>query len=311
MGEIVLYSSLAEAAKNLTNPVVAIGNFDGVHRGHKALIAKVTEMAGELSASPAVLTFEPHPVRYFRPDVPPFRLTTNEQRANLLERYGIEGCAAIPFNADLASLTPEEFVDDILHNGLNASGVVVGEGFVFGKARAGDTDTLTRLCDERGIKTAIVTPVRSGEIISSTKIRDAVREADFDTATHLMGHPFALIGNVVHGAARGRDLGFPTANVDVENELLPPNGIYATWFVDPELGRFPSATYIGTKPTFDGESRSVEAYILDVDSIDLYERHVSLEFVGHVRGDAKFESAEALVEQMQKDVAKARELLGA
>lgn len=306
----MLYRTLEAARTALDSPVVAIGNFDGVHRGHQAVFEQVTDRAASAGVDSAALTFDPHPVRMFRPDAPPFLLTSIEERAGQVTQFGMDGLVALDFG-EIAPLTPEEFVETVLHRGLAASCIMVGADFRFGKGRAGDIDTLHELCGERGID---VQPIRQveldDEVISSTRIRNALLDADLSTVSRLLGRNWSLRGTVVHGDARGRDLGYPTANVQTTPRLLPPDGIYATW-IDALGKRWPSATYVGTRPTFDGEGRNIEVFVIDApeEGLDLYEQSVAVEFVGHVRGDAKFESSEALIEQMHRDVAKARELL--
>jgi riboflavin kinase/FMN adenylyltransferase len=307
----MLFRTLDSARDALDRPVVAIGNFDGVHRGHQAVFEQVLERAGADGVDSAALTFEPHPVQMFKPDADPFLLTTVEEKASRIADCGIDGTVALDF-ADIAVLTPEQFVDDVLHQGLNASCIIVGKDFKFGKGRAGDIDTLRELGAARGIDVQPITQVElDEEIISSTRIRAALRNANFETVTRLLGSPWALRGKVVHGDARGRDLGYPTANVETSPRLLPPDGIYATT-IHAKGTTWKSATYVGTRPTFDGEGRNVEVFVLDApeDGLDLYGESVSVAFIGHVRGDAKFESADALIEQMAKDVAEARRILG-
>lgn len=307
-----MFQSPESAGQALDHPVVAIGNFDGVHRGHQTVLRDAIERAETRGVDSAVLTFEPHPVRFFRPDTPEFRLTTLEQKAELLEALGIDGVVAVTFDEALSNLSPEEFVDSILHRGLGASAVLVGSDFRFGKDRAGDTDSLRELCRTRDIDVHIIDQVREeGDAISSSRIRDALRDGDLATVTELLGRPYAIRGDVVSGEKNGRKFGFPTANVGAENPLLPPDGIYASWLTDPEHGRLPAATYIGTRPTLDGEHRAVEAFCLDVaEPFDIYGHHVEITFVQSVRDDRKFDSIEAMIEQMHRDVENVREVLG-
>lgn len=306
----MLFRSLTSAKTGLDRPVLAIGNFDGVHRGHQAVFEQVKARARRDTVDAAALTFDPHPVRLFKPDTPAFILTPIEERAELIADCGLTGTVALDF-ASIAPLSPEDFVARVLHEGIGASVVMVGEDFRFGKGRAGDIETLRQLGSKHGIAVEPIEQVElDNEVISSTRIRDALRNADLPTATRLLGRHWGLHGEVVHGDARGRDLGYPTANVQTPPRLLPPDGIYAT-ILKTEDVEWKSATYVGTRPTFDGEGRNVEAFVLDApeEGLDLYGEHVRVEFVAHVRKDAKFESAEALVEQMDRDVARARELL--
>ncbi len=306
-----MFRTPESAGESLNRPVVAIGNFDGVHRGHQTVIGSAMRKAEAAGVDAAVLTFEPHPVRFFRPEIPEFRLTTLEQKAELLEELGVDGVLALTFDEDLSNLSPRQFVDAILHEGMGASAVLVGADFRFGKDRAGDTDTLRALCDERDIEVVIVEQVREdGDVISSSRIRDALRDGDLSTVTELLGRPYAIRGDVVSGEKNGRKFGFPTANVDPDNPLLPPDGIYASWLTDPEHGRLQAATYIGTRPTLDGEHRVVESFCIDVEEpFDIYGHHVEIAFVETVRGDRKFDSIDAMIEQMHRDVDDVRTVL--
>ena len=290
--------------------VIAIGNFDGVHAGHRHVLAEAVRLADASAVAAAVLTFDPHPVRYFRPELPEFRLTTLTERALLLEDIGIAHLLAIPFDAELAGQSPQTFVQQILVDGVGASHVLVGDGFRFGHKRAGDTQILSDLCQAADIEVHVASLHEvGGAVVSSTAIRAALSRADFDTVRSLLGRNFVVTGNVVHGDARGRAMGYPTANVATEPRLLPPDGIYATWLYEGDR-RYPSATYVGTRPTFEGEDRRIESFVLDAKGpVDLYERDVVVEFVGHVRGDAKFDSAEAMMAQMALDVAAAKKML--
>lgn len=306
----MLFRSLEAAQQGLDRPVVAIGNFDGVHRGHQSVLQQVVARARRDGVDAAALTFDPHPVRHFRPELAPFLLTPVEERAHWAVHYGLDGLVALPFET-IAPLSPEEFVEQILHQGLRASCIIVGEDFRFGKGRAGDIETLRKLASERGIEVAPIEQVElDDEAISSTRIREALQKPDLETVERLLGRPWDIWGTVVHGDARGRDLGFPTANVATPSRLLPPDGIYATEIFDGE-NRWEGATYVGTRPTFDGEGRTIEAFVIDApeEGLDLYEHDVRVAFVGHVRPDAKFDTPEELVEQMTKDVARAREIL--
>lgn len=308
----MLYRTPEEAGRHLDHPVVAIGNFDGVHRGHQAVLDQVVERARRDGHSSAVLTFEPHPVQYFRPDLPAFRLTTLEQKARLIEALGIDGVVAATFDASIANLSPEDFVRGILQHALGASVVFVGADFRFGKNRAGDAEVLRELCAQRGIALEIVKAVRdASEVISSTRIRDAVRDGDLDTANELLGRPYSVFGRVVHGQGKGREFGFPTANIQIANPLLPPDGIYATRLHHAVHGTLDAATYVGTRPTLGAElERAVEAYCLEPpDSFVIYGDEVELEFLATVRGDQKFDSIDELLEQMRRDVERVREVL--
>jgi riboflavin kinase/FMN adenylyltransferase len=316
MTEFRVFHSLADVAGQLKNPVVTIGNFDGVHRGHQAIFARVRELADERAdndgAEAVALSFSPHPVRFFRPDIPPFQLTTDEQKARLMERYGLDAVVLLPFNAALAGLSPQQFVQQVLRDGLNARFVVVGQGFVFGKGRSGGTEDLKALGAAEGIGVEIAGNVGSGEdAISSTRVRKALSRGDLAEIARLLGRPYRIGGAVVSGDKRGRELGFPTANIDSPNPLLPPNGIYVSRLHVPRLGSLRSLTSVGTRPTFSGEDVRVETFVLageaEVSELDLYDEQVELDFLEFLRPEEKFDSADALIARMHADVAEALE----
>lgn len=316
-GDFHVYESLEAARQGLNAPatsagsVVTIGNFDGVHRGHQAIFSRVRALADARQEKAVALSFSPHPVRHFRPDLPPFRLTTDAQKAALVRRYGLDALVLLPFNAEFAALSPEEFVQQVLRDGLGASYVVVGEGFAFGKGRAGNTETLKELGGREDIKVEIAQVIAAEQApVSSTRVRDSLKAGDVQRAEELLGRPFQLSGVVVHGDQRGRELGFPTANIDSPNPLLPAHGIYITRLYTPNYGPLESLTSIGTRPTFSGEDVRVETFVLagqvEPAWIDLYDQEVELDFLAHIRPEEAFDTAESLVEKMHEDVAKAR-----
>lgn len=304
MSEQPIYRSLEAAAQHLESPVVTIGNFDGAHLGHQAIFRLAGQLADELGTRHVGLTFDPHPVRYFRPDADPFRLTPSQQRAELLLSYGLNAVVELPFGDEMSSLEPVEFVRQILVEGLDASGVVVGEDFRFGAGRAGTTEDLERLCAEHGIETRICEHVEAdGESISSTRIRSAISDARLEVATRILGRPYRIRGEVVEGDQRGRALGFPTANIATPNRVLPPNGVYATTLHAPNAPARPSITNIGTRPTFDGDDVTVECFVLDTDGdLDLYGLPVQLDIWMFVREERKFDAPDGLIRQIRKDV---------
>lgn len=293
--------------------VVAIGNFDGVHRGHQLLLRAVVEQAAGRGAQATALTFWPHPTRYFKPDAPAFELSKPQQKARWIAQQGIQTCVSLPFDESLARLTPEAFVEEILVDGLHAVHVIVGEDFHFGHKRAGNAQTLRDLCAARGIGVTVFEPVERGGVISSTRIRQMVRQAQLERAQALLGRPFEVCGHVVHGDARGRMLGFPTANVDVGTVVMPEAGIYAaTLQHTPGGDRLDACSYIGKRPTYGQGPATFETFVLDVDpeqGLDLYGKTVSIELLQRIRPDAAFDSSEALIQQMHKDIARTREVL--
>ena len=304
-----VFHTLDEAAAHLESPVVTIGNFDGVHMGHRTIFRRVDELACDAGVRSVALTFSPHPVRFFRPDVDEFRLTTDRQKFRLIREAGIDHVVALRFDQNVASLSPSDFVGDIIDNGLRASKTLVGANFRFGKNRAGSTDDLVRLCSDRGIDTEICEEVEyDGDTVSSTRIRQELSESNVRYASKLLERNHTVEGLVVKGEQRGRDLGFPTANIEPEN-LVPGDGIYATFLHIPGESPLPSATSIGYRPTFEGDGRTIECFVLDREDLDLYGEGVELEFVQFVRPELEFEGSEALVEQMHEDVRDVRSIL--
>jgi riboflavin kinase/FMN adenylyltransferase len=292
--------------------VLTIGNFDGVHRGHQFLISRVIDDARVRRARSLVLTFEPHPTSVLRPDVPFERLTTPEEKQRLLASTGVDDLVVIPFTAEFARLSAEEFLSGILPAGPVA--VHVGEGFRFGHGRLGDGNTIRQFGERAGFETHVIPRLRNGEhVISSSAIRTALKQGDIASANTWLGRRYVLRGTVERGAARGRDLGFPTANLHLPaNACLPSDGIYAAYARLPNGDQHPyhAMVYVGTRPTFDGGSRIVEANLLDFQG-DLYTRELVVEFVAFVRGDARFDSPAALASQMAQDERDTREIFDA
>ena len=307
-----VYRTLERAEQEIEGPsVVMIGNFDGVHLGHQALLQTGRALS---SARAAIIpmTFDPHPVRFFRPDSPAFELTTIEQRAALLDHHGADAVMVLPFGKEIASLSPREFVDQILHQTLKAERVIVGEDFRFGHKRAGNTEVLKELCAERNIAVTIHPPVEvGGQIISSTRVREKVWGGKMRDVPALLTRPYEIAGEVIHGDARGRELGYPTANIESENRVMPPDGIYTTTLTSERFGALPAITYIGKRPTYEEDgARNVETFVLDWSEekppLDLYGQRVQIAFHDFIRPDKAFDTDEALIEQMDRDVASAR-----
>ena len=286
-----------------------MGNFDGIHRGHQSVI-DLARGHGPLG----IVTFEPHPRQFFAPATPPFRLMNAEARANRLARLGVEHLFQLPFDATLASLTPEAFVTEVLADGLGISHVVVGVDFCFGKGRKGKADDLARLCAAKGIRTTIATLVAdNGTEISSTNIRRALTEGRPRDAAAMLGHWHRIEGAVLHGEKRGRELGYPTANMSVDGLHLPRLGVYAV-LVDiltgPHKGSHRGAASLGIRPMF-GENRpNLETFLFDFKG-DLYGQHLSIALVDFLRPELKFDGLPALITQMDADCAQARALLSA
>ncbi|MGO4908584.1 bifunctional riboflavin kinase/FAD synthetase [Pseudorhodobacter sp. W20_MBD10_FR17] len=288
---------------------VAMGNFDGVHLGHQHVISLAAQH-GPLG----IVTFEPHPRSYFAPQSGPFRLMNAEARANRLAKLGVQTLFELPFDATLASLSPEAFVTQVLAEGLGVSHVTVGADFCFGMGRKGTAADLVSLCATQGITVHLADLVQvENTDISSTRIRQALSDGDTKTASQMLGHWHRIDGAVIHGEKRGRQLGFPTANMDVTGLHLPRNGVYAVYadvLTGPQKGHYLGAANLGTRPMF-GENRpNLETFLFDFKG-DLYGQHLSIAFVEWLRGEEKFDSLEALITQMHADCDRARTILQA
>ena len=291
---------------------VAMGNFDGLHRGHQSVI-DLARHPDSLRHDPlGIVTFEPHPRQFFAPDTPPFRLMNAEARANRLARLGVQHLFQLPFDATLASLTPENFVSQVLHDGLGISHVVVGADFCFGKGRKGKATDLARLCSEIGIRTTIAPLVtEAGAEISSTQIRRSLTEGRPRDAAAMLGHWHRIEGEVLHGEKRGRELGYPTANMSMDGLHLPRFGVYAV-LVDiltgPLAGSYHGAASLGVRPMFGVNTPNLETFLFDFKG-DLYGQHLSVALVDYLRPELEFDGLDALITQMDADCTKARDIL--
>ena len=292
----------------LVHPVLALGNFDGLHRGHLKIVERVRRGAAEHGGTPMAMTFDPHPSRIVRPDKAPPLLMTKAQRLEALDRAGIAAVAVVRFTPELSRWDPETFVRTVLVEWLRVSEVWVGANFLFGHDRSGNFSTLRTLGQRYGFRADKIDPVRYKEfVVSSTRIRRLVAEARMDEAGALLGHPYYVDGTVVVGKHRGRELGFPTANLQTDNELLPPNGVYATTTTIDGVVHA-SLTNIGVRPTFGDTTRPIiESYILGF-SGDLYGRPLRLGFVQRLRDERKFEDVDALRAQIEADRRRAERL---
>jgi riboflavin kinase/FMN adenylyltransferase len=289
--------------------IVALGNFDGFHRGHQAVVGRAVERARAEGRPALVATFEPHPMRFFRPDSPWFRLTGTEQKARLFAAAGVDAMFVFRFDAAFAEVTASEFVIDWLVGRLGAAGVATGEDFTFGKARGGDVAALRSLGRANRLSVDTVAPVgEDGAPISSTRIREALRAGDCGTAERLLTRPFAIENIVEHGEKRGRALGFPTANLSLANYLRPKYGIYAVRAALPDGRVHGGAASLGIRPTFEPPRELLEPFFLDFDG-DLYGRTIEVELVSFLRPEMKFETLESLTRQMGADVEEARRRL--
>ena len=292
------------------NPVLALGNFDGLHRGHMKIIDRVRQRAGERGGTSAAMTFEPHPPRVVRPDKAPALLMTREQKIEALARSGMQGVAVVRFTHDLSLWDPEKFVRTVLVEWMRVSEVWVGANFLFGHERAGTFTVLRSLGARYGFRAEKIDPVRYKDfVVSSTRVRRLVAEGRVDEAGALLGHHYFLDGTVVQGAGRGREIGVPTANVATSNELTPPTGVYAT-FVTVDGVVHPAVTNIGMRPTFgDVDTPVIEAHLLDAER-DLYGSTVRLSFVQRLRDERTFPDVDALRAQIDADCRSARRLFG-
>jgi riboflavin kinase/FMN adenylyltransferase len=309
---VQIWRSLDEVPGDLGPTAVVIGNFDGVHLGHRHVVARARELADERSLTVVAVTFDPHPMAVLRPEHAPTTLTSLDVRAELLGGVGADAVLALPFDRDVASWTPEEFVRQVLVEGLHAGAVVVGANFRFGHRAAGDVATLREAGERYGF-TAEGIPLDGGpQVWSSTYVRMSLGAGDVAGAAEALGRPYAVRGHVVRGDQRGRELGYPTANVPTDSmTAAPPDGVYAGWLRRLDTGEtYPAAISVGTNPTFEGERyRRVEAYVLDRTDLELYGVEVEVSFVERLRGMVAFESIDGLLEQMKDDVDRARELL--
>ena len=309
---------LAEVPSDWGACVATIGEFDGVHRGHQRVVERAREIAMSRRLPVVAITFDPHPDEVIRPGSHPPLLTTARRRSELLAGLGADAVFVLPFNLEFSRLSPDEFVHVVLSERLHAAAVVVGENFRFGHKAAGDVPMLAALGEKYDF-TAEGVPllVDDGVTISSTYIRQRLAAGDVAAAARALGRPHRVEGIVVRGHMRGRGLGFPTANLETPpHTATPADGVYAGWLTSLDLdgaetARWPAAISVGTNPTFGIGDRTVEAYALDRDDLDLYGVHAAIDFTARLRGTERFDSVQALVTQMHEDVARARALTGA
>ena len=308
--EVVRLEPLPSIARDAPSAVVTIGNFDGVHRGHQALVKAAHDRAAAGHEACLALTFDPHPAAVLNPERAPLCLVTGPQKAELLAALGVDVLAVLPFTSALASLSPADFAAGVLVGALSARSVVVGEGFRFGMSRAGDVTELERLGQELGFDVVAVPAVRQdGARVSSTRVREGLLAGDVTAAAALLGRPYFVEGRVVRGDGRGRTLGIPTANLAVENEIVPKEGVYAARVAPCAGGPLRAAVVnVGRRPTFGGGPTTTEAHLLDFEG-DLYDQRLRVSFVARLRDERAFPGREALVAQIQEDVRAARRVL--
>ncbi len=303
-----IYDDYRECCFPARSRVVAIGNFDGVHLGHRSLLRLAVDKALEQGVRSAVLTFRPHPLKLLFPDRRVFLITSEERKARLIAECGIDDLVVARFDHRFADLSAEAFVSEVLVEHLGAAAVVVGENYAFGRNREGNIERLRQFGREYGFAVLVAPACRlDGELVSSTKIREAIMQGEIERAARFLGRPCAIVGRVVKGKSRGRELGFPTANLVSEIELYPREGVYAVW-VEFDGKRYPGVVNIGHNPTFGDTGLTVEAHILDFDG-DLYDRELKIIFVEYLRSERKCSSLEELCRLIAADVAKARKIL--
>jgi riboflavin kinase/FMN adenylyltransferase len=307
------YRGHSALPRPLRRPVVAIGNFDGVHRGHAFIFEQARQLAAGLDGEAVVLTFDPHPARVLAPEFAPPLITSLPRKLELIAQAGIDVTVVQPFDRAFASRTAPDFVTEVLAGGLGARHVVVGYDFTFGSKRSGDVKLLAELGPARGFGVTVIPPVTvDGIVCSSTKVREFTLEGRVDGARLVLGRDPEVQGEVVHGDGRGRKIGVPTANLRPEGELLPKNGVYAAWAERLSDGkRWVAAVNVGTNPTFTADHPvTVEAHLLDCDE-DLYGQRLRVGFVKRLRAEERFASLEALVAQIRRDIEETRAAMGA
>ena len=296
-------------AEALRGGVIALGNFDGFHAGHQAVVGRAVHHAKDDGRPAIVATFDPHPVRFFKPDAPPFRLTTLDQRQELFAAAGADAMLVLPFDAGLANTSAQDFITELLLDRYGAAGVVTGADFVFGKGRGGNVVTLADHARRLGFFTEMVAPVDdAAEAVSSSRIRDALRAGDCATAARLLTRPFTVRGIVQHGDKNGRLLGFPTANIDMGSYLRPRYGIYAVTGTLPDGRLLKGAANLGIRPSFDPPRELLEPHFFDF-SGDLYGQPIDVAFHAFLRPEAKFDTMDALMAQIAADCDAAKALL--
>jgi riboflavin kinase/FMN adenylyltransferase len=302
---MIVARSLDELGDVMRPSAVTIGKFNAIHRGHLEMIGRSRQIAEERGLHAVVVTFDRHPASLFTPDSVPLDITGAQRRVELIGHTGVEACLVLPFTAEIASLSPADFVSHILIEGLGAQCVIVGKDFRFGHRAAGDVDTLRELGAAHGFDVVLVDDVtdESGNRIASSLVRRFIIGGDVASAAHALGRTHAMQGEVVHGEAKGREFGYPTANLSKNaTGLMPGDGVYAGWLITEDGNRYPSAISVGNNPTIEGErERVVEAHCF-VPPGDLYGQIVVIEFVDYIRGMLKFDDLDDLIWQMGKDV---------
>ena len=311
-----IFNGLEDVPADFGPSVVTIGNFDGVHRGHQEVLRQLVRTGWRYGAQATAITFDPHPLHIHAPDKAPEMILGAEDKFSRIETSGIDALVVIKYSLEFAQATAEEFVKNIIVDTLKARAVVVGHDVRFGKGNTGDFACMEELGTKYGFDVHGIEDFGELRRCSSTWVRELLAEGDVAGAADVLGRPHMVRGTVVHGAARGRELGFPTANLSADSiGLIPADGVYAGWLIDQSDRRWPAAVSVGTNPTFDGVERTVESHVIDrplseaIEEFDLYGQEVVVEFVELLRGMVTYRGVEALIVQMHDDVAKTREVL--
>ena len=299
-----------EKEERLKTPIIALGNFDGVHLGHQEILKRVVEKARRKGGTGIVVTFEPHPLKILSPGKCPPLIISFREKAELLEQAGIDILACLHFDREFAGLNPSEFVDKIIVEGIGAKEVFVGYDFAFGKGREGDTNTLKKLGKKFGFDVNVVEPIRvANKTVSSTLIRNLIREGNVREASIYLGRYYSVRGRIIGGDKRGRKLGFPTANIHPHHELIPKEGVYTGEVHLHDNKNYKSLINIGTRPTFGEHELNIEAFIFDFDK-DIYGEFLKVSFLERIRDEVRFETSELLISQMTEDLKKAKKFFG-
>ena len=305
---MILITDLDNIGKRFDNSIITLGNFDGLHLGHQELVRMVIRRARETGAAAMVVTFRPHPLKVLAPEKCPPLISIYEEKIRLFERLGIDVLVKIPFTLEFSSMSPEDFVKKVLCDALGAREIFVGYNYRFGKGRKGDIRLLKSLGEELGFRVREVEQVAAeGEVISSTSIRNLLKDGEVEHAARLLGRTYAITGVVVKGDGRGKGLGFPTANIAPKHAIIPADGVYAVRLYARDR-LYDGIANIGLRPTFNKKVLAIEVHVFDFNE-DLYGEEVSLYFVKKIREEKKFRSADALVTQIRSDIAAAREML--
>lgn len=303
-----IIDDLAFGRDDFSSPAVTIGSYDGLHLGHQAIIKRVIERAKSGGGEAVLLTFEPHPAKILYPRLDIRLITPYPEKMMLLERFGIDVTISLPFTRDLSEMSAQEFVQDIVHKRIGPRCAVVGFNFTFGKEREGTADVLRKMGGKLGFEVEIVPPYTLGhEVVSSTRIRELIMQGEVKRVNRMLGRSFIILGRVIHGHARGKGLGYPTANLEPTQGLYPKEGVYAASVVMGDE-TYDGVVNIGANPTFGDEELAIEVFLIDYQG-DLYGRELQVALVDRIRDEKAFPSPEALVRQIEKDIQKAKEIL--